>query len=123
MLKTGGDIGYNIDGDLVPYFAFADNLVVLVRSIVSLGEQVTRVTNALLRSGLEVNPGKCSTMTVVCDRKLKKGAVNAELFLTINSALVPALSVGDAYRYLSLQVRASGTKATVNRKLEEQLVT
>ena len=103
MLKTGGDIGYNIDGDLVLYFAFADNLVVLVRSIVSLG--------------------KCSTMTVVCDRKLKKWAVNAELFLTINSALVPALSVGDAYRYLSLQVRASGTKATVNRKLEEQLVT
>ena len=41
MLKTGGDIGYNIDGDLVPYFAFVDNLVVLVRSIVSLGEQVT----------------------------------------------------------------------------------
>ena len=57
MLKTGGDIGYNVDGDLVLYFAFADNLVVLVRSIVSLG--------------------KCSTMTVVCNRKLKKWAVDA----------------------------------------------
>ena len=35
------DIGYNVDRDLVPYFAFADNLVVLTWSKVGLGEQVT----------------------------------------------------------------------------------
>ena len=65
MEEINHNIGYDIDGDLVPYFAFADDLVVLARSRMGLGEQVSRVVRSLQSSGLEVNPKKCSTMTVV----------------------------------------------------------
>ena len=41
MEDVSPDIGYNVDGDLVPYFAFVDNLVVLTHSKVGQGEQVT----------------------------------------------------------------------------------
>ena len=121
MEDINHDIGYDIDGDLVPYFAFADDLVVLAWSRMGLGEQVSRVVQSLQSSGLEVNPKKCSTMTVVRDSKQKQWAVNSDAYLTINEGLVPALSIEDAYRYLGLQVKALGTIAAVNRKLNKHL--
>ena len=121
MEEINHDIGYDFDGDLVPYFAFADDLVILAQSKMGLAEQVSRVVRSLRSSGLEVNSKKCSTMTVVRDGKRKQWAVDKEAYLTINEGLVPALSIEDAYRYLGLQVKASGTVAAVDRRLDEHL--
>ena len=121
MERLNTKIGYKIKGEVVSYFAFADDLVVLARSKVGLSQQATNIVESLHKSGLEVNPSKCASLSLVVDGKTGRWAVDAESFLQINSVPVPALGVREAYRYLGLQVKAQGTKPEVKLKLEEQL--
>ena len=93
MERLNTKIGYKIKGEVVSYFAFADDLVVLARSKVGLSQQATNIVESLHKSGLEVNPSKCASLSLVVDGKTGRWAVDAESFLQINSVPVPALGV------------------------------
>ena len=119
--KLSSEAGYKLHNKLVSYLAFADDLVLLARSRLGPTEQTNRVVAALETTGLKVNPGKCSTLTVLVDSNLKKWVVNQEPHLKVDSEFVPALGIEDAYKYLGLQIRAGGTVAQVRNKFIEQL--
>ena len=119
--KLSTEAGYDLHDELVSYLAFADALVLLARSQLGLAEQTNCVITALGTTGLKVNPGKCSTLTVLVNSSLKKWVVDQEPHLKIDSEFVPALGIEDAYKYLGLQIRAGGTIAQVRNKFIEQL--
>ena len=121
MEKMDRKISYKITGEVMSYFAFTDDLVVLARSRVGLSQQVSNIVASLHKSGLEVNPSKFASLSLVVDGKRKTWAVDAGSFLKINSVPVPALGVREAYRYLGLQFKAQGTKPELKSKLDEQL--
>lgn len=114
-------IGYDIDGHLISYFAFADDLVVVARSQLGIRVQTDLVVSSLGTTGLKVNPTKCSTLTVLVDGKKKAWGIDAEPSLQIDSEYVPALGIRDCYKYLGIQVSASGTKASVRERLLRNL--
>ena len=63
MERLDTKIGYKIKGEIVSYFVFADNLVVLARSKVGLSLQATNIVESLHKSGLEVNLEVCHTLS------------------------------------------------------------
>ena len=109
-------IGYNIEGHLVPYFAFADNLVIVAKSRLGISVQTDLVVSTLEKTRLKVNPTKCSI-----DGKKKCWGIDSEPTLKIGSQYVPALGIRDCYKYLGLQVLASGTRATVRERLIQDI--
>ena len=121
MSHCDQSIGVRVVQELVSYLAYADDLVLLAGSREELQRQVNLVTAALSKCGLEVNPAKCATMSLVADLQRRLWYVSQNQPIHVNGEDLPSLSITDAYKYLGCQFSAHGATQSVMEKLEKQL--
>ena len=103
-------VGINLQEARIPMLAYADDLVLLASSPVGLQFITDRVVCVLGSAGLKVNPGKCKTLSVICDSKKKQNVVDPRAFLKIDDAVCQALAAENAYRYLGLYFGGNGIR-------------
>ena len=106
---------------LVTYLAYADDLVLLAGTREELQRQVDLVTAALSSCGLEVNPAKCATLSLVADQQRRLWYVSRRHPIHVNGEDLPSLSIEDSYKYLGCQFSAHGATQSVTEKLNSQL--
>ena len=101
-------IGYTLNEHLFQVLAFADDLVLVASTAMGLQAQTDVVLGVLGKGGLLPNPRKCSTLAILSDGKHKRWLCDPTPRLTIGVNLVPALNVQETYKYLGIQMAATG---------------
>ena len=114
----GVEIG---EGQKVSILAFADDLVLTASSQVGLQTLTDRVLELLGAGGLEPNPRKCKTLSVLVDGKLKRFAIDPVPFLRIAGTICPALKASESYRYLGIRFGGLGKVASYMEILKDGL--
>ena len=114
-------LGFEIQGVRVNQVAFADDCVPVCSTSQGLKHQVATFVEHLRLSGLTVNAGKCKTLAIRCNGKTRKWVCDPNSFLKIDGGDVPALSIADAYKYLGIQVKATGSLSAAEAKLKDKL--
>ena len=114
-------IGFKIGEQLLSHLAFADDVVLMSETQAGLQRQIDAFSGHLAKSGLIMNAGKCATMSIVAVKAKRSWYCNQESSLRLGGVLISALNVNEAYKYLGLQVSATGVSPKVEEKLREHL--
>ena len=101
-------VGYMMNDHHFQVMAFADDMVLVASTARGLQTQTDVVLGVLGAGGLLPNPGKCATLAILSDGKNKRWLCDPTPRLTIGAALVPALTVQGTYKYLGVQMAATG---------------
>ncbi|KAF6016938.1 hypothetical protein EB796_024747 [Bugula neritina] len=100
--KLNRNIGYTIGDERITYMAFADDIVLFVKSKEGLSVNVELLNDVLRKAGFEANPGKCATISI--GPRKGKWFSDGKPFLAVDGVEVPAVSITETYRYLGAQV-------------------
>lgn len=110
------------EDELPPVLAFADDLVVLARSPAMLQHRINAIAATLVETGLEVNPDKCATLTIVADGKGKTSAVDESVKYSVAGRTIRALAADEELKYLGVRMTQRGsTLQTPPQKLQQGL--
>ena len=119
-------VGYMMNDHHFQVMAFADDMGLVASTARGLQTQTDVVLGVLGAGGLLPNPGKCATLAILSDGKNKRWLCDRTPRLTIGAALVPALTVQGTYKYLGVQMAATGKvelpRAFLARLLSELLL-
>ena len=102
----------------VSMLAFADDLVLVGETRIGLGESVRECLDLLSGGGLEVNPNKCKSLSIVVDKKRKIWAVDDAPYLDLGGSRCEALGPVDTYKYLGIHMGATGRACTSGSLLQ-----
>ncbi len=120
LAKLGDRLGYKLEnGAMLTHLAFADDVVLVSSSSTGLQALIESYTLEAGRAGLEVNPGKCSTLRMVIDGKVGKWVVNKNARFLINNQAISCLGPTDTSKYLGLQVGAHTSNKDTIIKLQQ----
>ncbi|BES87387.1 Reverse transcriptase (RNA-dependent DNA polymerase) [Nesidiocoris tenuis] len=121
LREIPGDIGFDIvEGGRVNALAFADDVVLVASSKVGLEQALKSFSAQLSRCGLEINPKKSATLSLVPCGRLKKTKVDSLAFQIQGHAL-QTLQIGDLWRYLGVEFQGVETMATSKLDLVQAL--
>ena len=114
------DAGYMLNGEVISSLAFADDVVLIASTKRGLEDSSKAFLDRMLAFGPVANPAKCATLATVTDGKRKTFYVDPVPFLTVEGAVVHALSVQETYRYLGVMVGATAAaeRHTLGQELE-----
>ena len=115
------NIGFKLGEQLLSHLAFADDVVLVAETQAGLQRQIDAFSGHLAKSGLFMNAGKCATLSIVAQRAKKSWFCKATSSFRLGGALISALKVQETYKYLGLQVSASGVSPQVEAKLKDRL--
>ena len=115
------NIGFKLGEQLLSHLAFADDVVLVAETQAGLQRQIDAFSGHLAKSGLFMNAGKCATLSIVAQRAKKSWFCKATSSFRLGGALISALKVQETYKYLGLQVSASGVCPQVEAKLKDRL--
>ena len=101
-------VGYIMNDLHFHVMTFADDMVLVASTARGLQTQTHVVLGVLGAGGLLPNPGKCATLAILSDGKNKRWLCDPMPRLTIGAALVPALTVQGTYKYIGVQMAATG---------------
>ena len=115
------NIGFKLGEQLLSHLAFADDVVLMSETQAGLQRQIDAFSGHLAKSGLLMNAAKCATLNITALPAQKSWVCNQTSSLRLGGVLIPALSVNETYKYLGLQVSATGVSPKVEEKLKEHL--
>ena len=101
--------------------AYADDVVLLAESEMRLQNSIDQFEEGLRIRGLEINRAKCATIdrdTVPRDRQLVVKCQNA---YKSSKGELPVMNAVQFYKYLGIDLGASGTRITSIKRLEEKI--
>ena len=87
--------------DLPPVMAFADDLVILARTLMMLEHRISEITTAMASSGLQIHPDKCWTTIAKVDGKQKIRYLDTQVQVIVHGTPLPNLGQEGAVRYPS----------------------
>ena len=119
--KADTKIGFKLAGKILSILLYCDDMVLLASSLEDLQRQTELIVAALAQVGLSVNPKKCAIQAIRVDRTHKLWYVDSGAVVQVHGESFPALSISDPYKYLGLQVGATGTRASVEEQLQFKL--
>ena len=109
--------GYDITEAL-----FADDGVTVAATRIGSVKNTLLAVRELGKCGMKMNPKKCATLAIRANGRLKKSYVDPTPYLTIDGEVVPALKLGETYKYLGLKIGANGYDIReITKKLIVQL--
>ena len=108
LSKISDKLGIKYEGIRLFYMAFADDLVLLSRSLKANQHLVDEVVEELGHVGLELHPAKCKSLSLRADPKRKTTFVDKDEKITINGVEIPSLDTDDTYKYLGIKVGSRG---------------
>ena len=107
--KLDERLGFYIKPNIpVTNLLFADDGVATSETRGGLKIQVETIVTEMGKMGFKMNSKKCETLSVVVNKKKRFTAISENSFIKIDGADVPAMKVGDVYKYLGLRIGASG---------------
>ena len=115
------NIGFKLGEQLLSHLAFADDVVLVAETQAGLQRQIDAFSGHLAKSGLFMNAGKCATLSIVAQKFKRSWFCNATSSLRLGGDLISALKVRETYKYLGLQVSATGVCPQVESKLKDRL--
>nr|AFM44926.1 R2 protein [Eyprepocnemis plorans] len=122
LSRLPGYIGARIFSRRVNAAAFADDILLFAETKGGLQELLSTATSALGDLGLEVNPFKCFSLALVASGREKKVKVDNSVIFRAGNKNIPALAMGDTFRYLGLQFSTSGlSQFHPRQEVQEQL--
>ena len=96
-------VGYDITKAL-----FADDGVTVASTRIGSVKNTLLAVEELGKCGMKINPKKCATLAIHANGKLKKSYIDPTPYLTIDREVVPALKIGETYKYLGLKIGTNG---------------
>lgn len=102
------DIGARIGGINVNAAAFADDMLLFASTPVGLQRSLDICTDYLSRCGLQVNAGKCFTVSLRNVPHEKKTVVDKDTVFMCRDRVLPALKRTDDWRYLGVPFTPEG---------------
>ncbi|KAL1116359.1 hypothetical protein AAG570_004834 [Ranatra chinensis] len=105
--KLNSDVGYSYEGAVIKALAYADDVILIASSREGLQDNLERLSGGLGECGLQVNPAKCLTLSVISAGKAKTSKVVRGDFRVGNETL-PSLGVDGAWRYLGVRFNLFG---------------
>lgn len=97
----------HIDGEVVNYIAYADDLVVFAPNANLLQQKLNRISLLLHEAGWSVNPEKSQTLDLISGGHCKLTALSQTEF-TVAGIRIPPLSVSDTFQYLGIKFNFKG---------------
>lgn len=101
------DVGFNLDGQRVDSLAYADDLVLLAETSPRLQEKVQRLSEALRKAGMKLNPRKSHGLTIAKASKRKQMVLTPTTY-EVDGELIQPMGTDDSVRYLGLQFNWKG---------------
>ena len=120
--KLPATSGVRINSARVNYLAYADDVVLLAETEVGLQHSIKVFEENLKQAGLEVNQGKCATIDFASVPKDKTIVVRTRKPYQCSKGNLPAMNVSEFYKYLGVELGASGTRITCIKRLEEKIM-
>ena len=115
-------VGVSLQSEVLSHLAFADDLCLPASTRGGLQTQIDAVSAHLRDSGLNLNAAKCATISVcVTPGRTKTWYCSKARQFTVAGESIPSLDVSESYRYLGLQIRATGTDANTQEVLGSML--
>jgi hypothetical protein len=121
LRKLPEEIGYRLGEVTVGALAYADDLVFLSSSKMGMQQQLDRVEQLLGNTGMEVNPGKCVSYSLVPSGKEKKIKIMTEPQFQVRGAHIPAMGVLQTWNYLGTTFNETRDHFPVKPLLEDLL--
>ena len=116
-------LGFDLDGIKLNHLAFADDVVLLSKTQAGLQRQIDLFSSHLAGSGLILNAAKCSSMgiKVVGGRERHTWVVDHRGFAKVGGTGIAAMEVGEAYKYLGIQITNNGAHSKAKEKLTKNM--
>ncbi|GLV40876.1 hypothetical protein CBL_08450 [Carabus blaptoides fortunei] len=92
--------GITINNKNIPVIAYADDLVIMGKTIRDTQETINKLMIFLNNRGLQVNPDKCTALTALRVPAKKKLYYETDSMFKCNQAAIPQKSAGDLFKYL-----------------------
>ena len=122
--KLDTDVEYKIDEEVgIMAGLFADDQFNFAETKRGLQHQVDLILPQYKKCGLQINTGKCKTLSLRYDGKGKKMLIDDRPFLKIDGELVPTIGPDETYKYLGVQHGAGEPTYThLKQMLEKKLI-
>ena len=108
-------------GPRLNHLAFADDVVIIAESVVSLQHLCGQFERSLGRCGLTLNVDKSRTLRIAVDGKAKRCVCEPTPFVSLAGCLMPAVTIAQAYKYLGVHISARERDATPEELLTRGL--
>lgn len=106
------DVGFplriNDQVHCVKAMAFADDLILVTRTAIGMQTMLDQVSSSMKDMGLELNPSKCNSLSLIGLGKAKKTKVLSESSFKLYGDYIPALNVEQSTRYLGVTFNSRG---------------
>ena len=115
-------VGVNIGTCKINAIAFADDLVIIAETAQGLQNLVDTTIDIMAKGGLEVNPGKCRSLSLGLNRGAKQWFVRQESRTYCASTPIGVVGPEDSYKYLGILIGGDGKRASFGKILEDGIV-
>lgn len=110
------------DGDLLNYGMLAVDTFLVAETPGGLDRVFGQFEKALEACGMALNPKKCKSLQIGAWQAKKKWFAARKPTLTgIDGSVVEAITIGECYRYLGIELGTGGVETPEMEKLEVQL--
>ncbi len=100
--------GLLIDERWLTHLSFADDTVLISSSPGGLQRLMNKAVHSLSCMGLTLNAGKCASLILSVDTKVKKSYLNTRAEIKVNNVAVPRMNVDELYKYLGIRTGVEG---------------
>ena len=115
------DLGFQLVSNMITHLEFCDDLALIAENDLFLQRQMNLVVEALGKCGLEVNPDKCTSISIKANTRMKNYFVRSEPAVKVGGKYIPALSITQVYKYLGINFGAKGTEQSAEPRLREAI--
>ena len=117
----GSTYGATFEDSRVNTLLFADDAVLLAETTEGLQKNISTFVERMAVYGLRVNAQKCAAVHIHVDGKRKRWYVASEIPLRAGNEPIKALTIGESYKYLGLQLQVNKGRTTAEDSLKRML--
>ncbi len=100
--------GLMIDDRWLTHLSFADDTVLISKSLQGLQRLMDNAVESLKAMGLALNPRKCASIIFTVNARKKQGYVDMDGRINVGSSPIPQMGCDDLYKYLGVKVGVHG---------------
>lgn len=102
LKKLDKNFGYPCGGDRLTCMAFADDITIVGDNVTGTQLNINILVNELARKGLQVNPTKCHSLSIVKDGHRKTSAIDTYDKFIINDQYIKTIEPLTKWKYLGI---------------------